>query len=71
MRSKWPKQGETRVRSGFLWLPMTIDRETRWLERATWEERVSYYGPRGQCNVTSFQWNPDKWIDDDSDEGKL
>lgn len=37
---KWanPQHGDTRVRKGFLWFPRTIGRETRWLEKAVWEE---------------------------------
>lgn len=31
--------GVERMRFGFLWLPKTIDLETRWLERACWTER--------------------------------
>ena len=32
------KPGDKRYCFGFLWLPKTIDGETRWLERAEWTE---------------------------------
>ena len=37
---KWiePELGKMRVRTRFLWLPLTIGRETRWLTKATTEE---------------------------------
>ena len=35
-----PKHGDVRVRRGFLWFPQTIGGETRWLEVATWEEKL-------------------------------
>jgi hypothetical protein len=34
MRWQNPKPGETRVIKKFLWLPVTLDDETRWLETA-------------------------------------
>ncbi len=46
-----PDKLTTRIRSRFLWFPKVIERELRWLEKATWEE-VYYCG-----------WTPDKWID--------
>ncbi len=33
-----PEEGEHRKRSGFLYFPKTIDYQTRWLERASWDE---------------------------------
>jgi len=37
-RKKQPKEGATRVKSGFLWLPKYIKGEWRWLETATWKQ---------------------------------
>lgn len=38
------QEGDTRQRTAFLWLPLTVRRgmtlETRWLEKATWLEKV-------------------------------
>ena len=36
-----PRPNETRVRTRFLWMPKTIDGQTRWLELAAWQERYS------------------------------
>lgn len=44
--------GETRVRRGFLFLPMSIYEEQRWLEMAEWEERMS----------SGFNWIPTRWL---------
>lgn len=44
--------GETRVRRGFLFLPMSIYGEQRWLETAEWEERMS----------SGFNWIPTRWL---------
>lgn len=55
MRFKHHRYGETRIRTKFLWLPLKVDYETRWLERATFEERYSTYY---RC------WQFVRWIDD-------
>lgn len=52
-----PKGGDIRTRRRFLWLPLTIDGETRWLERAVWEE-IARYG-RG----FGLWWKPYQFID--------
>lgn len=53
-----PPAGATRVRRAFLWLPFSLQGQTRWLERATWiETNVS--------NCAPFQtvWFPTRWMD--------
>lgn len=45
-----PKDGDTREKTKFLWLPKEINQEIRWLEYARWQER--YY----------YSWEPIKWI---------
>lgn len=49
--------GETRNVTKFLWWPMAIGAETRWLELATWVEKVVeyelFYGLR--------QWRKVEW----------
>ncbi len=47
-----PKSGDTRNVCSFLLFPLKIDRETRWLEHATWKEE--YCGG---------MWFPSEWID--------
>lgn len=46
--------GETRIREGFLFLPMHIYGDWRWLERATWKEQVN----------DDFHWIPVEWINE-------
>lgn len=47
--------GKTRTKhSVFLWLPKTISTETRWLERACWEE---------EFRIDAAGWLPNCWID--------
>lgn len=48
-----PEFGDSRIVSAFLWLPLTIRLETRWLERATWMEMHKH-----------GEWNPLRWIDE-------
>jgi hypothetical protein len=60
MRWELPKDGEKRKKTKFLWFPMTIDDETRWLERTTWIEKyynLPYY----------WGWRPYEWIDEDEE----
>ena len=54
MRWSDPKTGTMRERSGFLWLPIQIGGEARWLERATWVEE--WMGP-------GFWWVRRRWVD--------
>lgn len=61
MRWRTPKRGDTRVRSGFLWLPLCADGEWRWLERARWVE-LHYVGTR------SARWLPREWLDNETME---
>jgi len=58
------KNGDKRIRSGFLWLPRSILvhvgeftlRETRWLVHAKWEEEFSWY-------VGDACWTTTRFID--------
>jgi len=60
MRWELPKDGEKRKRTKFLWFPMTLDSETRWLERTTWIEK--YYSL-----ATWYGWRPYEWADEDEE----
>lgn len=54
-----PKEGDLRARRGFLFLPKTIGRETRWLERAYWTEA---YGPDyGRGRSAHHHWHATSW----------
>jgi len=56
MRWKQTQSSDIRIRSGFLFLPLCIGGEWRWLERATWEQEFyACYDGAGWENV--------RWID--------
>jgi len=65
MKIHHPKLGDTRIKSGFLFLPRCINHETRWLEKATWQERYGEYlsfGPGNGMPIPMPGWLHDKWI---------
>lgn len=47
-----PRQWDERIVSAFLYIPVKLDGEWRWLEKATWQEM---YGFRG--------WVEMAWLD--------
>lgn len=53
----FPPSGAYQVREAFLWWPKTIHGETRWLERARWEEKC-IYSDRGE----DYRWEPVVWL---------
>ena len=60
MRQLWPKKGDYREVTHFLWFPKTLylssdldeQKERRWLERATWIEQYDLW------------WEAESWIED-------
>lgn len=56
MRWSSPKHLDTRIRSGFLFTPKRIGKETRWLEHATWLETFHEYG-----STSGSDWVPTAW----------
>lgn len=60
-----PKFGQHRHRSGFLWLPKTIQGETRWLEFADWQEtyQVDFRSMGYGVCVKVGIWAPTCWLD--------
>ncbi len=56
--------GETRSIEKFLFLPLNIEGETRWLENAKWEEEVSQYANVYTQRDSSRKWDKIRWIDD-------
>lgn len=38
---QWPIEGQQRIKTRFLWMPKTINRQTRWLETASWVQRAT------------------------------
>ena len=66
-----PKPGQARTVRRFLWLPLTLQGETRWLERAEWVERrmqVHRYSAGKWWPV--HLWQPVRWNDYFDDEGE-
>lgn len=67
MRITLPKDGETRIVKGFLFLPKTLwnprkkQTETRWLEGASWKQ---VYDSSGDFSM----WISEEWVDDEEDE---
>ena len=63
MRKTRPEQNTLRMRKGFCFLPKTIRGETRWLEKATWEERATYWVHAISEQDAGWSWVPIRWID--------
>lgn len=63
-----PKEGDTRTKDGFLWLPKKLGNEWRWLEYAKWKQRCmkltslvpegGIYSP-GQYHLS---WVSTEWV---------
>lgn len=52
-----------RIVKRFLWLPLTIDGETRWLERACWREKWDFVIPTKREGWGKLcDWQPEKWL---------
>jgi hypothetical protein len=49
-----PKDGDIREAHGFLWLPLAIQKETRWLELASWVESYN-------THYNGARWVPISW----------
>lgn len=47
-----PRLGAIKTCTKFLFRPMRVSNETRWLERATWKEKYS-----------GGKWTPIAWVD--------
>ena len=62
MRFKKPDDGDVRIKEKFLLFPLMINRETRWLEFAKWQQeyyiRHSIFG-----GIFKEGWKDVKWID--------
>lgn len=57
--------GDTRIRQGFLFVPLTIENETRFWENAKWLERYWAVGKWKNCGPENLRyfWEYYKWID--------
>jgi hypothetical protein len=56
-------KGFRKTKTKFLWWPITIDDETRWLETATIEYVIEY--DYDLFNDKYYYWKPFKFIDND------
>lgn len=56
----------TKTKTKFLWLPLTIYGETRWLETATIEYRVTCED--GLLNGKNYYWAPFNFIDEQNEK---
>ena len=54
-----------KIKTKFLWLPLTIYGETRWLETATIEYRVTC--EEGLFSDKIYYWKPFNFIDEQND----
>ena len=54
------KEGDKRIRRGFLIFPKQLEYETRWLEVATWEEEL-------KSGYEFSWWEATRWVDDASE----
>lgn len=52
-----PEWNDVRIVSKFLWLPLEIDHEVRWLCKATWKERYE----NRRDGYTRY-WKPICWV---------
>lgn len=63
-----PKEGDTRTRTGFLWLPKKLSGEWRWLERATWKQvcmKLTMLVPEGggySPGQYILKWVSTEWV---------
>jgi len=67
---------DKRIYSCFLWLPLTIDEETRWLENVKFKQRYEIY-PEDRLSRFSdkeygvggrwWAWVDQEWVDDGRD----
>jgi hypothetical protein len=54
--------GSTRIITKFLWLPITIDFQTRWLEWANIRQICKSYGKDFPDDYV-YYWDNQEWID--------
>ena len=54
--------GSQRVIEKFLWLPVTIDFQTRWLEKAKIRQICIRTG-KNDFNISGYAWKNREWID--------
>lgn len=58
-----PQDGDTRIVRCFLWLPMEIDGDKRWLEKVEYLEQYERLGTFDLFGDTPLVWKPKYFID--------
>lgn len=60
-REPAPRDGDIMLINTFLWLPLTLDGKTRWLERAQYT-MVCRHNRALDGYVSAFDWEPLHWV---------
>jgi len=58
-----PENSSQRIVTKFLWLPRTINDETRWLETTSWLETCTHYTDHNNQDA-GWEWIAEKWMSD-------
>lgn len=56
--------GVVKQKSKFLWFPVTINKETRWLEKVTIEYKVDYELESWATDNRKYFWKPIRFVND-------
>lgn len=56
-----PLNGSKRVKTRFLFWPKTINKELRWLEKASWAQKYEVWEDFNY--IQSNKWIDQRWID--------
>lgn len=61
IKKEYPKEGDIKVIRKFLWMPLEIDGETRWLEYANIKCK---WIVRGDMMDFWWEWSPIEFVDE-------
>ena len=53
---------DTKIETTFLLFPMTINGETRWLEKASYKLKICRIYTIGNSQKLHYDWTPVSWI---------
>ena len=67
-KRKNPKEGDTKVVKKFLWFPVCVGRECRWLETATVKYVYQGYVEDYLLGTEMLLWDPIQFIDDEQSD---
>lgn len=66
----YPKIGAARIKTAFLLFPKEINREVRWLEFASWQERYTRHSITSILGART-EWMAEKWIDNKKEKNNV